>query len=98
MGKMPAQMVTSGTAMKTGVVTAPTRYDHTPVQYMMRSHQGSSRWNSGQCWLDRIIWKCLRRSHARLRHAPVMGCRAQSVLLHSMRMAWKKAGAPTSTN
>ena len=64
MGKMPAQMVTSGTAMNTGVVTAPTRYDHTPVQYMTRSHHGSSRWNSGQCRLERIIWKCLRAPRA----------------------------------
>jgi len=64
MGKMPAQMVTSGTAMNTGVVTAPTRYDHTPVQYITRSHHGSSRWNSGQCRLERIIWKCLRAAHA----------------------------------
>ena len=84
MGKMPAQMVTSGTAMNTGVVTAPTRYDHTPVQYMMRSHQGSSRWNSGQCLLDRIIWKCLRARRASLRHAPLAVLQMQGVLVDSM--------------
>ena len=30
MGKTPAQMVTRGMALKTGVVMAPTMYDQTP--------------------------------------------------------------------
>ena len=58
MGKTPAQMVTRGMALKTGVVMAPTMYDQTPEQYMMRWNQGRSRWNSGQCSPLNTIWKC----------------------------------------
>lgn len=57
MGKMPAQMVTRGTAMKKGVAMAPTTYDHTPLQYMMRWNQDRRLWNSGQCSLLNTIWK-----------------------------------------
>ena len=58
MGKTPAQIVTRGMALKTGVVMAPTMYDQTPEQYMMRWNQGRSRWNSGQCSPLNTIWKC----------------------------------------
>ena len=57
MGNTPAQMVMSGMAMNTGAVMAPTTYDHTPKQYMMRISTGSSFWNSGQCSTDSTIWK-----------------------------------------
>lgn len=50
-------MVTSGTAMKKGVAMAPTTYDHTPEQYMMRWNQVRRLWKSGQCSLLRTIWK-----------------------------------------
>ena len=35
-GKIPAQMVNRGMMIKRGVVMAPTMYDQTPEQYMMR--------------------------------------------------------------
>lgn len=38
-------------------LTAPTTYDHTPVQYMTRCHAGRSVWNSGQCSDESMIWK-----------------------------------------
>ncbi len=57
MGKTPAQMVTRGMALKTGVVMAPTMYDHTPEQYISRWNRLRSFWNSGQCSPLNTIWK-----------------------------------------
>lgn len=57
MGKTPAQMVSRGMMMYRGVVKAPTMYDHTPEQYMMRMNQLSFLWKSGQYCRDIIIWK-----------------------------------------
>lgn len=56
-GKMPAQMVTRGTAMKKGVAIAPTMYDHTPLQYIMRWKKVRRLWKKGQWSLLSTIWK-----------------------------------------
>jgi len=56
MGKMPPQMVTMGTAMKKGVVRAPTTYDQTPEQYRTRCKGDSPDTKSGQ-WREKKIWK-----------------------------------------
>ena len=48
MGKMPPQMVTSGTTMKKGVVMAPTTYAHTPEQYSIFCHRLRPGTKTGQ--------------------------------------------------
>ena len=50
-------MVSSGTSTNMGVAMAPTTYDSTPWQYMMRCSQDSLSWNSGQCSLENMTWK-----------------------------------------
>lgn len=55
-GNTPPQIVTMGTAMKNGVVRAPTTYDQTPEQYRMRCRGDRPFTNSGQC-LEKKIWK-----------------------------------------
>ena len=57
-GAAPIQMVSSGMSRNVKVVTAPTMYDHTPLQYMTRSNGRSRNWNSGQRRRFRMIWKC----------------------------------------
>lgn len=43
MGKMPNQMVSSGTRMKVGVAMEATMYDHTPEQNRICARHGTNK-------------------------------------------------------
>lgn len=57
---------------KVKVVTAPTMYDHTPLQYITRSNARRRNWNNGQRRRFMMIWKCCRAQGRVTASVPVL--------------------------